>query len=394
MSNSQGRRTLESQDNESRETREAMTKPPQSIQWLAGMFDSMRAGERTDTMLRAADERLDMDTDTDSANDSERLRWISEPGESRTESPPRKIPIGTPLAIPIRLGDGHFNGTFCFSIVPDAAHSEHDLTVARTLADMVAGQLERSVDTLRKHDEYRVRAEAALAGDQPNIVYQPIFRLDTGGVEGVECLARFDMEPKRPPSEWFAQAASVGLGVALEVRAIKKALAELRTVPGDFYIAINCSPQAIVSDELRSAIADIPPQRIVLEITEHSSVDDYALLRQGLIAPRAAGMRVAIDDTGAGYASMRHILSIDPEIIKLDISLTHQIDRDRKRRALAGALLEFARHTGSTIVAEGVETGEELATLRELGVNEAQGFHFGKPLKLAELAFLLRVKGR
>jgi EAL domain-containing protein (putative c-di-GMP-specific phosphodiesterase class I) len=89
---------------------------------------------------------------------------------------------------------------------------------------------------------------------------------------------------------------------------------------------------------------------------------------------------------------MRHILSIDPDIIKLDISLTNNIDRDRRRRALAGAMLEFARHTGSTIIAEGVETAEELATLRELGVKEAQGFHFGKPLKLAELAYLLRAK--
>jgi len=303
------------------------------------------------------------------------------------------IPIGAHLAVPIRLRDGRIYGTFCcFSFLPDSSLNDRDLGMLRTLADLVANQLEQSVETLRKREDSLSRARFALDNDQPGMVYQPIFRLQDGGIEGVECLARFDIEPRRPPNEWFAEAASVGLGVALEARALSKAVTELRTVPGDFYIAINCSPQAIISDELRNVMRDIPPQRLVLEITEHNYVDNYALLRQALIAPRASGVRVAIDDTGAGYASMRHILSIDPDIIKLDISLTHNIDRDRRRRALAGAMLEFARHTGSTIIAEGVETAEELATLRELGVKEAQGFHFGKPLKLAELAYLLRAK--
>ncbi|MGH8172241.1 MAG: sensor domain-containing phosphodiesterase [Rhodanobacteraceae bacterium] len=303
------------------------------------------------------------------------------------------IPIGAHIAVPIRLGDGRIYGTFCcFSFLPDKSLNERDLGMLRTLADLVASQLEQSVETLRRREGSLARAQFALDSGQPNMVYQPIFQLQDGGIEGVECLARFDIEPKRAPNEWFAEAASVGLGVQLEARALARAVAELRTVPGDFYIAINCSPQAIVSDELRDVMRDISPQRLVLEITEHNYVDNYALLRQALIAPRASGVRVAIDDTGAGYASMRHILSIDPDIIKLDISLTHNIDRDRRRRALAGAMLEFARHTGSTIIAEGVETAAELATLRELGVREAQGFHFGRPLKLAELAYLVRAK--
>lgn len=303
------------------------------------------------------------------------------------------IPIGAHLAVPIRLGDGRIYGTFCcFSFLPDSSLNQRDLGMLRTLADLVASQLEQSVESLRRREDCLARVEQALASDEPRMVYQPIFRLDDGGIEGVECLARFDSEPKRPPNEWFADAASVGLGVALETRALSKAIAELATVPGDFYIAINCSPQAIISEDLRRVMGGIAPGRLVLEITEHNYVDSYAMLRQALIAPRAAGVRIAIDDTGAGYASMRHILSIDPDIIKLDISLTHGIDRDRRRRALAGAMLEFARHTGSTLIAEGVESAEELATLRELGVKEAQGFHFGRPLKLAELAYLLRAK--
>jgi len=305
------------------------------------------------------------------------------------------IPIGAHLGVPIRLGDGRIYGTFCcFSFEPDASLNERDLGMMRTLADLLGHQLEQSVETWHKRERSVALVTAAIDAGQPRLVYQPIFALENGAVEGVECLSRFDAEPLRPPNEWFADAADVGMGIELESIAIRKAVADLRTVPGDFYVAFNCSPAMITSDELRSALQDIPPQRVVLEITEHSYVENYAALRQALVPLRASGVRIAIDDTGAGYASMRHILSIDPDIIKLDISLTHNIDRDRRRRALAGAMLEFARHTGSTIIAEGVENAEELATLRELGVSEAQGFYFGKPLKLAELAFLVRARDR
>jgi len=301
------------------------------------------------------------------------------------------IPIGAHLGVPIRLADGRIYGTFCcFSFQPDATLNERDLGMMRTLADLVGHQLEHSLESVRQREDTRIRVRSVIDSAQPSIVYQPIFALGTGTIEGVECLSRFDSEPRRGPNEWFTEAAGVGMGVELESIAIRKAVAELRTVPGDFYIAFNCSPEMVCGGELRAALGDIPPQRVVLEITEHSYVENYAALRQALVPLRASGVRIAIDDTGAGYASMRHILSIDPDIIKLDISLTRNIDRDRRRRAFAGAMLEFARHTGSTIIAEGVENENELATLRELGVTEAQGFHFGKPLKLAELAFLVR----
>jgi EAL domain-containing protein (putative c-di-GMP-specific phosphodiesterase class I) len=97
------------------------------------------------------------------------------------------------------------------------------------------------------------------------------------------------------------------------------------------------------------------------------------------------GLRIAIDDAGAGYASMRHILSIEPDLVKLDISLTRGIDADRKRRALASALIAFARETDVDIVAEGVETSAELLALRSLGVKRAQGYYLARPKPLAEL---------
>jgi EAL domain-containing protein (putative c-di-GMP-specific phosphodiesterase class I) len=267
--------------------------------------------------------------------------------------------------------------------------NERDLGMMRSLANLVAYRLEEQLESTRGHEEAATRMRRALDQGQPAMVYQPIYRLEDGGIEGVECLARFELEPRRPPNEWFEEAAAIGMGMSLESAACQRALHELESLAGDFVMAINCSPQAIVGGPLSPSLRGVNAQRIVLEITEHSSVDDYAELRRSLVPLRAAGARIAIDDAGAGYASMRHFLTIDPEIIKLDISLTRNIHRDRRRRALAGAMLEFARHSGSTLVAQGVESFEELDTLRELGVREAQGYHLCRPRPLARRGELL-----
>jgi len=119
--------------------------------------------------------------------------------------------------------------------------------------------------------------------------------------------------------------------------------------------------------------------RVVLEITEHEAVDDYDTLIRGLAGLREQGVRVAIDDAGAGFASLRHTLQIAPDIVKLDISLTRNIDTDHARQALASALVQFADEMEITIVAEGIETPEELAELVQLGVHYGQGFYLAKP---------------
>jgi c-di-GMP-related signal transduction protein len=113
-------------------------------------------------------------------------------------------------------------------------------------------------------------------------------------------------------------------------------------------VALNVSPQTIISGGIDGYIDDLDPHRVVLEITEHSLVEDYGLLNKRLVPLREAGVRVAVDDAGAGYASMRHVLAIHPDIIKLDLSLTRDIDTDSPRRALAAALIEFARQTQSS----------------------------------------------
>lgn len=299
----------------------------------------------------------------------------------------RTLPIGAHISVPILLRDGRVYGTFCcFSLASNLSLGQRDLHMMRAFADLLAYQIDGDLDAMKAHEEKVARVTAVLELGQPHIVYQPIFRSSEHRIVGVECLSRFRLEPQRTPDVWFAEAREIGLGVRLELNAILSALDGLRRMPGDFYVAFNVSPQTIICGGIDGYIDDLEPHRVVLEITEHSLVEDYGLLNKCLVPLREAGVRVAVDDAGAGYASMRHVLAIHPDIIKLDLSLTRDIDTDSPRRALAAALIEFARQTQSHVVAEGVETASELAALQALGVDDVQGYHLARPLEADALA--------
>jgi EAL domain-containing protein (putative c-di-GMP-specific phosphodiesterase class I) len=159
----------------------------------------------------------------------------------------------------------------------------------------------------------------------------------------------------------------------------RNAIAAIDAFPSAVYLGINSSPELILSGRLAPMIADVDAARLVLEITEHATVTDYDALIRALRPLRERGVRIAVDDAGAGYASMRHILSLKCEIIKLDMSLTRDIDTDPGRRALARGLISFACEIGSDITAEGIETRGELEALRNLGVHKAQGYYLSRP---------------
>lgn len=161
-------------------------------------------------------------------------------------------------------------------------------------------------------------------------------------------------------------------------------------IPAHVALCLNVSADTLVSHDILPLFDGFPTDRITLEITEHDYVPDYAQLMRSLAPLRAKGIRIAIDDAGAGYASMAHILNINPDYIKLDISLTRQIDSDRKRRALAAALIEFARQTDASIVAEGIETAEEFDALRALGVQLGQGYYISPPVPRTKVTTLIR----
>jgi len=174
-------------------------------------------------------------------------------------------------------------------------------------------------------------------------------------------------------------AADVGLLEELELAAIREAVARLELLPSPTYLSLNLSPATARSADFEASLLGLPGERTVLEITEHARVPDYLALRQALAHFRAGGVRLAIDDAGAGFASLRHILHLEPDIIKLDISITRNVDADRSRRALAAALASFGEEMGIELVAEGIETQAELEALRALGVGHGQGYFIGRP---------------
>ncbi len=245
----------------------------------------------------------------------------------------------------------------------------------------LTSQLRREEIEEEQRDAKRGAIERFMAGDGLSMVYQPVVDLRTRAIVGFEALARFRSLPLRPPNEWFAEAVTLELGVQLELATVRQALRALPRLPPDAFLSINCSHRAALSPPFVSALT-LDARRIVLEITEHEAIEDYHDLLEALGALRAQGVRVAIDDAGAGFASLRHTLQIAPDIVKLDISLTRDIDTDHGKHALAAALISFAEEMGMTIVAEGIETQAELDTLLELEVPFGQGFYLAEPAPL------------
>jgi len=296
----------------------------------------------------------------------------------------RALPVGAHLSVPIKLKDGSVYGTFCcFSFTPDLSLNQRDLGMMRVFADLAADVIERNLEKGKQRDEKAKRIQSVISGDGLSIVYQPIINVAQDKVVGFESLTRFSATPLRGPDVWFNEAASVGMGAQLEMRAVELAMAALDSLPQDVYLSFNVSPEALINGDLRRVLEGMLLERLVLEITEHATIDEYSELTNALAPLRTQGLRLAVDDAGAGFASFRHILRLQPDIIKLDMSLTRDIDTDAARRALASALIRFAHETGSKIVAEGVETASELRVLRSLGVNKAQGYFLGRPAPLA-----------
>ena len=229
----------------------------------------------------------------------------------------------------------------------------------------------------------RMRA-LTRAAESLTMYLQPIVDLRTGRTAGFEALARFDTSPPHPPDWWFSEAHRLGRGIDLEHAAICRALAYLDSLPAGMYLSLNLSPATAQSDPLRGILRHHDAARVVLELTEHDIVDDYETLRRNVGALVADGARLAVDDAGAGFASLRHILNLAPAIVKLDRSLVAGIDIDRYRRALAASLVRFAAEAGVEVVAEGVERDEELRTLAAIGIPYAQGFLLGRPAPPAE----------
>lgn len=208
-------------------------------------------------------------------------------------------------------------------------------------------------------------------------VFQPIVRLADGEVMGYEALCRSTRPEQTTPSEWFAIASRLDRRVELE-RACLEAIATPGPPPDDRLLFVNVSPALLATGDPDGVIGSLPA-RLVLEITEREEVDDIEALRANLQPWLRNGARLAIDDAGAGYSSLKQVVELLPEFVKIDRSLIIGIEQDRHRQALVAALAGFAAEIGANLIAEGIETRAELAWLRDAEVGLAQGFLLAPP---------------
>jgi diguanylate cyclase (GGDEF)-like protein len=223
----------------------------------------------------------------------------------------------------------------------------------------------------------RSEIERILADGSIEPVFQPVASLTTGRVIGYEALTRFPDSPQRPPITWFAQANACGLGPELEAAAIRAALEAEGRPPGT-YVAVNVSPSALSTETVRGALP-IDLSDLVIELTEHEVYVGDNLLAYAIADMRERGARIAIDDAGAGYAGLKQVMWVRPDIVKLDLELTRTIRSDPVRMALVESLVRFATRVGATVCAEGVESLEDLEVLANLDVPWGQGFAIGRP---------------
>ncbi len=210
-------------------------------------------------------------------------------------------------------------------------------------------------------------------------VFQPIYSLADGRLLAVEALTRFRMEPYRPPDAWFAAAEAVGLGRDLELATLAASVERAEGLPEGTALSLNASPAMVGDPRFLELLAGLDGRRITVEVTEHAVVEDYPVLARQVRALRETGALLAVDDAGAGVASLQHIVQLAPDIIKLDMSLTQQVDESPLRRALAGTLIEFAERSGAQLVVEGIEAPADLRTWAALGAHAAQGYLIGRP---------------
>ena len=255
--------------------------------------------------------------------------------------------------------------------------------LARELAVVAAALMRPGIAVDRRGRQARARVDDLIAGRGFAPVFQPIAEVATRRVVGYEALTRF--ADGRRPDEVFAAARAAGRGPELEVATLRAAVAAAAPLDPSRYVSLNLSPELASSPELLGPVLRAVDRDVVLEITEHVPVTDYERLIATLYALDLR-VRLAVDDAGAGYAGLQHILAIRPHLIKLDTSLVRNVDTDLARQALIEGMVSFAGRIRATLVAEGVETEAEAAAVQALGVQLVQGYLLGHPAPAADLA--------
>jgi len=281
--------------------------------------------------------------------------------------------------VPFRLGPtAKPLGCLVFAARPGvlSGRLSHRLSDLVDATDLIVATLRPAVEQAETADVAVTRLRRIVARREFAIYLQPIVRLDSGTVVAVEALTRFS--DGRPTDVQFAEASALGLGPLFERTALAAAIEAAASLPAEVALCVNLSAEVLRLEPSLPKIVAATERRVIIEITEHERIDDYEAVRAAL---RTLGpnVRLAVDDAGSGYASLRHILALKPAFVKLDIEWVHGIDHDPVRRALVSGLIYFASETGCELIAEGIETASELGALRELGIKLGQGYLLGRP---------------
>ncbi|OZD67381.1 phytochrome-like protein cph2 [Rhodococcus sp. 06-1059B-a] len=288
--------------------------------------------------------------------------------EESFSGPPFTTSVGSAGDTTIR---GDATGTLVRKLIALA-----DIELYRNKQEHSDGDPRRSHDPLLVRD----RIESLVSDGGPTVVFQPICETATTAVVGYEALSRFPFG-HGSPLMWFKDATAAGVGPQLELAAIDAALSAMHVLPETTFVSLNASASTIRSTDLLSRLRPHLHSRVLyLEITEHERVDDYRAIARSVEGLRAAGVRISIDDVGAGFSGLRQVVELKPDTLKIDYTLVHGIDTDPTRRAATAALAAFAREVGATLIMEGVETEEELRVAVELDVDMVQGFYTGRPV--------------
>lgn len=313
--------------------------------------------------------------------------WIEEsiarPEDAEYGEQMRAVGFGPAIYAPLRHRDDVVGLLAAASLRSDLSTDRFARLLPAIIdrAALAAAVLAPLVEDRQRHTELETTLRAVIEQRDFHPVFQPIVELDRGTVVGYEALTRFDDGTR--PDHRFAHAEEIGLGLELECACLEAALELSPQLPDGVWLSLNVAPANLLERDLLRLVA-ASKRPVVLEVTEHLAIPDYEALKQALAALRPR-VGLAIDDAGAGFASFRHIIELEPEYVKLDIGLVRDIHVDTRRQALIAGMRYFAGQTGCKLLAEGIEVEEERATLRRLGVTLGQGYLLGRPASIDQI---------
>lgn len=336
----------------------------------------------------SAGEPLDPITSRYLLDKCEQGPWTERSENLRQRLSRATIKANSTLAFAPMVADGRLMGVLVMTTEPSDLNSAesvvtHALSAAIDFASVAAGLLAPSLNERGRDQARHTMLDTVIDEQEFFPVFQPIVDLSSGRTVGYETLTRFT-DGTRPDLR-FIEATLLGRGVDLEVATLRVALDAARNLPQEAFISINVSPALVLEGGALGPLLRATDRCLVLELTEHERVDDYGELRNALDA-LGPDTRLSVDDAGSGFASLRHVLSLQPHFVKLDLSLVRDIHTDPARQALVAGIEYFATETQCRLIAEGIEQAAEMEVLQRLDVELGQGYLLGRPQPLPSVA--------